>query len=210
MRTLYESKQNNLLIQNETKIEIKRKQFLFWKKKEIVERNKTWPQSRIKCSENFSIWIEAQRTTRTKDNCISVLSRVKHHVRCTQESKSEKLQRLCELWVSQDPASASGPCGMQMKFRYKKKERSGQTGHLEPWGPQIRTLSAYWEPLMRTNTYKNSLCVIVGKHFLRVMKRVDRHNDATGPNYTTAVIVLSAGLTGVQGFGPIRMVCCVS
>lgn len=51
---------------------------------------------------------------------------------------------------------------------------------------------------------------LVGKHFRHVMKGVDRHHDATGPNYTTAVIVLSAGLTGVHGFTSIRMARCVS
>lgn len=56
----------------------------------------------------------------------------------------------------------------------------------------------------------NSLRVLVSKRFLRVMKFVDRNNGATGPNYTTAVIVLAVRLTGEHRFTSICMVCRVS
>lgn len=58
--------------------------------------------------------------------------------------------------------------------------------------------------------HANGPCATVSKHFLHVMELVDGNNDATGPNYTTAVIAGAVGLTEVHRFASITVVCCVS
>lgn len=161
------------------------------------------------------------KPNRRRKTVVGLLSKASCVLCSRNENKSSKLHQQHSVCIV-DVQKGSGPVqcittqtGVTVTEVqiHKKKTQNTKAGPL--WPPTechpFQRSQMQIQICYSTKYSANGLRVCVSRHFLHVMKLVNRNNDATGRYYTTAVVIaLTVGLTGLHRFMSINVVCCVS